>query len=132
MCPVSKRTSVSAEILVQMQVGVLWVVAPCSDMVRYQRFRRTCCLHTHPEKRSSETSVSCHITIRRHNIEDYDFNLHCSEEFNSNLSSINMLKECEARSFFGVGAYWSQSSLLSFDLATASRHALGPIQSPIQ
>jgi len=29
----------------KIQVEALWVMTPCSDVVGYQRFRGTCCLH---------------------------------------------------------------------------------------
>jgi len=45
------------------QVVVFWVVAPCSNVVEYQRFRGLCCLNftlKMQRPRSSETMVSYH------------------------------------------------------------------------
>jgi hypothetical protein len=50
------------------QVKVLWVLTPCSDVVAYKRFGGHCCLHLQGEV------VSYHITTRRHNPEDHDSN----------------------------------------------------------
>jgi hypothetical protein len=30
-------------------VSVFWVMTPCCNVVAYQRFGRSCCLHHHPE-----------------------------------------------------------------------------------
>jgi hypothetical protein len=47
-----------------LQVQVLWVVVPCSDVVEYQRFGGVCCLHLH---------------------EDLDLNLHRREDLKSRI-----------------------------------------------
>jgi hypothetical protein len=52
----------------KIQVEVFWVVTPCSDVVEYQRFGEPCYLHLQGEV------VSYHITTRRHNSEDRDWN----------------------------------------------------------
>jgi len=39
------------------QVEILWVVTPCSVVVRYQRFRGPCCLHLQDEVKWSEVNM---------------------------------------------------------------------------
>jgi hypothetical protein len=46
---------------------VFWVVAPCSLVEVYERFRGAFCLH---HQGTSETSVNFYQTIRRNNPED--------------------------------------------------------------
>jgi hypothetical protein len=57
-----------------MKVAVFWVVAPCSLLEVYRRFRSACCLHyiaTMMEAAStSETSVNFCQNTRRNNPED--------------------------------------------------------------
>jgi hypothetical protein len=52
-----------------MKIAVFWVVAPCSLVEVYQRFRGACCLHHHrrpvDEASTSETSVNYQITRRK-------------------------------------------------------------------
>jgi len=55
---------------VKIQVAVFLVVAPCSVVVRFQRFGGPCCLHLHfnlkmEAARSSETLVSYHTSSWR-------------------------------------------------------------------
>jgi hypothetical protein len=59
-------------------MAVFCVVAPCSLVEVYQRFRGSCCLH-HQGNDSSETLVNFYQTTRRYNPED------------SHLSTINSL-----------------------------------------
>jgi hypothetical protein len=53
-------------------MAILWIVAACSLVGFYRRFRGSCCLHhqgdDHPE--TSETSVNFYQTTRRNNPED--------------------------------------------------------------
>jgi hypothetical protein len=59
---------------VMIQVEVFWIVTPCSVVVGYQRFRGPFFTPKMEAAWSSETSVSCHITIWRHNPENHDLN----------------------------------------------------------
>jgi len=54
-------------VTVDMEVDVFWVLTPCSVVLGYQRFGGPCCLHL---QRTSETLVSYHNIIWRHNPED--------------------------------------------------------------
>jgi hypothetical protein len=40
--------------VVRMKMAVFYVVAPCSLVEVYQRFRLTCCLHYRPDDRGSK------------------------------------------------------------------------------
>jgi hypothetical protein len=61
---------------VKMQVEVLWVVTPYSDVVGYQRFRVPCCLHPirwwMEAAWTSQNLVPHHITIPRHSLEEIE------------------------------------------------------------
>jgi hypothetical protein len=63
-----------------LQVEVLWVVTPCSVMVGYQRFGRSCCHHLQGEVKSH------HNTTRHHNPQDLCLNLHRRENPKSRQS----------------------------------------------
>jgi hypothetical protein len=74
-----------------MKMAVFWVVAPCSLVEFYQRFRGPCCLHHQGNEtlhhqgdetlialmmeaaRTSETLVNFYQTTRRYNPEDSHF-----------------------------------------------------------
>jgi len=53
----------------KIQFVVFWVVTPCNDVVGYQRFGGSCCLHLHPKAGSS---MVLHITALRHNPQDHN------------------------------------------------------------
>jgi hypothetical protein len=64
-----------------MKMAVFWVVAPCSLVEVYQRFRGPCCLHHQGDDsplialmmevaRTSENLVNFYRTTRRYNPED--------------------------------------------------------------
>jgi hypothetical protein len=60
---------------VSIKMAVFWVVAPCSLVEVYQRFRGNCCLHHQgalmmEAARTSETLVHFYQTTRRYNPED--------------------------------------------------------------
>jgi hypothetical protein len=65
---------VGSEVLtaVSTKMAVFWVVAPCSLVDVYQRFRGPCCLITLMMEavRTSETMVNFYQTTRRYNPED--------------------------------------------------------------
>jgi hypothetical protein len=70
-------------IAVKIPVVVFWVVTPCSDEAGYQSFRGLFCLYLHSTlkmeaSRSSETLVSCHITIQSNNPKDCHLHIRCS------------------------------------------------------
>jgi hypothetical protein len=48
-----------------MQVAFFWVVTPCSDVVKYQRFGALCCFHLHPPKRRCLTTSLHGITTQK-------------------------------------------------------------------
>jgi hypothetical protein len=57
----------SQEYIMSVKMAVFWVVAPCSLVVVYQRFRVPCCLHHQGDKFSS---VNFYQTTRSYNPED--------------------------------------------------------------
>jgi hypothetical protein len=61
-----------AQTISKMKMAVFWVVAPCSLVEVYQRFRGPCCLHHQGDEaaRTSETLVNFYQSTRRHNPED--------------------------------------------------------------
>jgi hypothetical protein len=75
-------------------MAVFWVVAPCSLVEVYQRFRGPCCLH-HQEDllialmmeaaRTSETLENFYQTTRRYNPEDSHLRTHRRENLKSYL-----------------------------------------------
>jgi hypothetical protein len=73
----------------EIHVVVFCVVTPCSDVQGRHHFEVPCCLHLQGEvneggvPRSSEKSVSYHITTRCHNPEDHDLNLYRHENLKS-------------------------------------------------
>jgi hypothetical protein len=72
---------------------VFWVVAPCSLVEVYQRFRGPCCLHHQGDERiialmmeaakTSETLVKFYQTTRRYNPEDSHLRTHRCENLKS-------------------------------------------------
>jgi hypothetical protein len=58
-----------------MKMAAFWVVAPCSLVEVYRRFRGTCCLHALMMEAAStaETPVNFYQTTRRYNPEDAIF-----------------------------------------------------------
>jgi hypothetical protein len=76
-------------------MGVFWVVAPCSLVEVYQRFREPCCLHYQGDEcpalpalmmeaaRTSEMSVNVYQTTRRYNPEDSHLRTHSSGNLKS-------------------------------------------------
>jgi hypothetical protein len=74
-----------------MKMAVFWVIAPCSLVEVYERFRGPCCLqHQGALKieaaRTSETLVNFYQTTRRYNPEDSRLRTHRRE----NLKSYNI------------------------------------------
>jgi hypothetical protein len=71
-------------------MAVFWVVAPCSLVEVYQRFREPCCLHHQDNEalmmeaaRTSETSVNFYQTTWRYNPEDSHLRTHRRENLKS-------------------------------------------------
>jgi hypothetical protein len=62
-----------------MKIAVFWVVAPCSLVEVYQRFRGPCCLH-HPGDRPDDGGSK---TTRRYNPEDSHLRTHRRENLKS-------------------------------------------------
>jgi len=72
------------------KVVIFWVVTPCSIVVGYRCFRGLCALHLHFTLKidaawTSETVVSYHNTIRRHNPEDLDLKHHRHENLKARI-----------------------------------------------
>jgi hypothetical protein len=82
--------------------AVFWVVAPCSLVEIYQRFRGPCCLHYQGDEslialmmeaaKSSETLVNFYQTTRRYNPEDSDLRTNRRENLKSYLYIILFAK----------------------------------------
>jgi hypothetical protein len=66
-------------------MSVFWVVAPCSLVEVYQRFRDPCCLIVlmMEAARTSETLVNFYQNTRRCNSEDSHLRTHCRENLKS-------------------------------------------------
>jgi hypothetical protein len=47
---------------VNIQIKVFWIVTPCSDVVGYQRFGGSCCLHVQGEEKKRWYFLSQHYT----------------------------------------------------------------------
>jgi hypothetical protein len=60
-------------------MAVFWVVATCSLVEVYQRFRGPCCLH----HEGDETMVNFYQTTRRYNPEDSHLRTHRRENLKS-------------------------------------------------
>jgi hypothetical protein len=57
-----------------MKIAVFWVVAPCSLVEVYQRFRGPCCLHHQGDDRPKPEDSSLH-THRRENLKSKKYNV---------------------------------------------------------
>jgi hypothetical protein len=70
---------------VSMKIAVFWVVAPCSLVEFYQRFRGPCCVHHQGDEaaRTSETLVNFYQTTRCYNLEDSNLHTHRRENLKS-------------------------------------------------
>jgi hypothetical protein len=68
-------------------MAVFWVVAPCSLIEIYQRFRRICCLNHQVDGAActSETSVNFYQTTRCYNPEDSHLHTRRRENLKSYL-----------------------------------------------
>jgi hypothetical protein len=80
-----------------MKMAVFWVVAQCSLVEVYQRFRGPCCLHP-SIIRTSETLVNFYQTTRRYNPEDR----HLQVPFSCS-SDVIKIRTCSTR--FNVDPY---------------------------
>jgi hypothetical protein len=73
-------------------MAFFWVVASCSLVDVYQRFRGPCCLYHQGDEaaRTSETLVNFYQTTRRYNPEDSHLRTHRRENLKSySLNIIN-------------------------------------------
>jgi hypothetical protein len=69
-------------------MAVFWVLAPCSLVEIYQRFRGPCCLHHQGDDYSSETLVNFYQTTRRYNPEDSHLRTNRRENIKSYMSCV--------------------------------------------
>jgi hypothetical protein len=65
------------------KMAVFWVVAPCSLVEVYQRFRGPCCLHHQGEQGPLETLANFYQTTRLYNPEDRHLRNHRRENLKS-------------------------------------------------
>jgi hypothetical protein len=56
------------ELVTSMKIAVFWVVAPCSLVEVYQRFRGPCCLHHQGDSQPEDSNFHTH---RRENLKSY-------------------------------------------------------------
>jgi hypothetical protein len=61
------------------EVAVFWDVTPCIDVVGYQSYGESYCLHVQGEY--GGTKASFHIIMGCHNPEEYHVNRHYRENF---------------------------------------------------
>jgi hypothetical protein len=77
------------------KMAVFWVVAPCSLVEVYQRFRGPCCFHHQDDRpqaaRSSDSLVNFYQTTRRYNPEDSHLRTHRRENLNLYLESVELI-----------------------------------------
>jgi hypothetical protein len=79
-----------------MKIAVFWVVAPCSLVEVYQRFRDPCCLHHQGDAlmmeatRTSKTLVNFYQTTRCYNPEDSNLHTHRRENLKSCFKPVNL------------------------------------------
>jgi hypothetical protein len=57
-------------------MAVFWVVAPCSLVEVYRRFRGACCLHHQSNKCTSETSVNFYQNTQRNSKDNHPHTRH--------------------------------------------------------
>jgi hypothetical protein len=71
----AKHNMISArfQIFTAVKIEVSWTLTPCSVLVGYQHFGRSCCLHLQGEV----DLAFCHITLWCHNPEDHELNSQC-------------------------------------------------------
>jgi hypothetical protein len=76
---------------VSTKMAVFWVVAPCSLVEVYQRFRGACCLHHQGDQGTLKTT-------RRYNPEDSHLHIRSlsESEFNDMLKNNSVLVPCSA------------------------------------
>jgi hypothetical protein len=72
-------------------MAVFWVVAPCSLVEVYRRFRGPLIALMMEAARTSETLVKCYQTIRRYNPEDGHLRTHRRENLKSNFNDIHSI-----------------------------------------
>jgi hypothetical protein len=79
-----------------LKMAVFWVVAPCSLVELYRRFKGACCLHHQialimEAARTSETSVNFYQTTRRYNPENSHLHTRRRENLKSYFLFIDLI-----------------------------------------
>jgi hypothetical protein len=129
-----------------MKMVVFWVVAPCSLVEVYRRFKGACCLYIRAMS-TSETSVNIYQTTRCNNPEDSHLHTRRSKNlksyiapgrlWNCHVPKYHATKACRGRGGkaplgleFGIGWRWvkvSRSGSCILMGGAASIHWRGPI-----
>jgi hypothetical protein len=102
------RSVSPANVVLHLKMAVFWVVAPCSQVEVYRRFRGACSLHLHvialitETASASGTSVNVHQSTRRYNPDDSHLYSRRRENLKSHLHLIMLLSGYE----YKLWSFW--------------------------